>query len=93
MFVEWASYHWVFWFVAIVAAPVALAGIFLIPPPQVAETTDSLEPTAAKWKSLDLVGISIITSMNVSAHSFFAWLTRLDSCHNLIHLRCYIRFH
>jgi len=53
----------VFWFVAIVAAPLALAGVFLIPP-QVAETTDSLKPTAAKWKSLDLVGVSILTSMN-----------------------------
>ncbi|OJA14185.1 hypothetical protein AZE42_06498 [Rhizopogon vesiculosus] len=52
MFVEWVSYHWVFWFFAIVAAPVALAGVFLIPPPQVAETADSLEPTAAKWKSV-----------------------------------------
>ncbi|OAX32395.1 MFS general substrate transporter, partial [Rhizopogon vinicolor AM-OR11-026] len=61
MFVEWVSYHWVFWFSAIVAAPVALAGVVLIPPPQVAETTDSLEPTAAKWKSLDLVGVSILT--------------------------------
>ncbi|OJA18472.1 hypothetical protein AZE42_04978 [Rhizopogon vesiculosus] len=60
IFVEWTSYHWVFWFVAIVAAPLALAGVFLIPP-QIAETTDSLKPTAAKWKSLDLVGVSILT--------------------------------
>ncbi|KAG1718127.1 major facilitator superfamily domain-containing protein [Suillus paluster] len=60
MFVEWASYHWVFWFVTFVAVPVALGCVFIIPP-QIAETIDTLEPTEAKWKSLDLVGVSILT--------------------------------
>ncbi|KAG1744988.1 major facilitator superfamily domain-containing protein [Suillus paluster] len=60
MFVEWASYHWVFWFVAFVAVPVALACVFIIPP-QIAETTDNLEHAEAKWKCLDLVGVSILT--------------------------------
>ncbi|KAG1748162.1 major facilitator superfamily domain-containing protein [Suillus lakei] len=60
MFVEWASYHWVFWFVAIVAVPVALACVFIIPP-EISKTTDNLEPAAAKWKSLDLLGVSILT--------------------------------
>ncbi|KAG1788948.1 major facilitator superfamily domain-containing protein [Suillus plorans] len=32
MFVQWASYHWVFWFIAIVAMPTALACAFIIPP-------------------------------------------------------------
>jgi len=63
MFVEWASYHWVFWFVAIMAVPVALACFFIIPP-QIAKT----EPEAAKWKSLDLIGISILTGMNIRAY-------------------------
>lgn len=61
MFVEWASYHWVFWFVAISAVPVSLACVFIIPP-RFKETTGSPEPVkAAKWKSLDLVGVSILT--------------------------------
>ncbi|KAJ8581984.1 MFS general substrate transporter [Rhizopogon salebrosus TDB-379] len=60
VFVEWASYHWVFLFMAIAAAPVAVAGFFIIPP-QIAETTDSLEPKAAKWRSLDLIGVGILT--------------------------------
>ncbi|OJA09891.1 hypothetical protein AZE42_06756 [Rhizopogon vesiculosus] len=60
MFVQWASYHWVFWFVSIVAVPVAL-GCFFIIPSQIARTTDSLEPGTAKWKSLDLIGVSILT--------------------------------
>ncbi|OAX36161.1 MFS general substrate transporter [Rhizopogon vinicolor AM-OR11-026] len=60
MVVEWASYHWVFWFVAIVAVVVALLAWFFIPP-QIAETPDRLEHEAAKWNSLDLVGVSILT--------------------------------
>ncbi|OAX36158.1 hypothetical protein K503DRAFT_322947, partial [Rhizopogon vinicolor AM-OR11-026] len=55
------SYHWVFWFVAISAVPVSLACVFIIPP-RFKETTGSPEPVkAAKWKSLDLVGVSILT--------------------------------
>jgi predicted MFS family arabinose efflux permease len=64
MFVQWASYHWVFWFVAIVAMPVALACVFVIPS-EISKTTDNLEPAVAKWKSLDLLGVSILTGMNV----------------------------
>jgi len=66
--VEWGSYHWVFWMTAIMAAPVALAGVFIIPR-QVAKTTHSLEPQTAKWRSLDLVGVGILTGINVSAYS------------------------
>ncbi|KAG1895789.1 major facilitator superfamily domain-containing protein [Suillus fuscotomentosus] len=60
MFVQWASYHWVFWFVAIVAVPAALACAFIIPP-EIANTKDNLEHAAAKWKSLDLLGVTILT--------------------------------
>jgi hypothetical protein len=68
MLVEWASYHWVFWFAAIVAVPVTLVGVLIIPP-QITKTTGSLERGAGKWKSLDLVGVSIITGMKISASS------------------------
>jgi MFS family permease len=68
MFVEWASYHWVFWFVAIIAVPVSLACVFMIPP-RFTKTTNSPEREAAKWKSLDLVGVSILTGMNVKSYS------------------------
>ncbi|KAG2094866.1 major facilitator superfamily domain-containing protein [Suillus discolor] len=60
MFVQWASYHWVFWFIPIVAMPTALACAFIIPP-EIANTKDNLEPAAAKWKSLDLLGVTILT--------------------------------
>ncbi|KAG2155332.1 major facilitator superfamily [Suillus bovinus] len=61
MFVQWASYHWVFWFVAVVAMPAALACIVIIPP-EISNTTNNLKPAAAKWKSLDILGVSILTA-------------------------------
>ncbi|KAG0700165.1 major facilitator superfamily domain-containing protein [Suillus ampliporus] len=60
MFVQWMSYHWVFWFVACVALPVALACVFIIPS-RIGETADTLEPKEAKWKNLDLIGVGILT--------------------------------
>ncbi|KAG2354878.1 hypothetical protein BDR07DRAFT_1411205 [Suillus spraguei] len=60
MFVQWVSYHWVFWFVACTAFPVALICIFMIPS-QIGETAGSRKPKGAKWKSLDLVGIGVLT--------------------------------
>ncbi|KAG2141136.1 major facilitator superfamily domain-containing protein [Suillus bovinus] len=60
MFVQWASYHWVFWSVACAAFPVALVCIFMIPA-HIGKTTGIHKPKAAKWKHLDLVGVSILT--------------------------------
>ncbi|EIW77864.1 MFS general substrate transporter [Coniophora puteana RWD-64-598 SS2] len=58
-FVEYASWHWVFWFVAIVAIPVAVVGGIIIPPQEPkAEGLDQ----SAKWKSLDLIGVSALTT-------------------------------
>ncbi|KAF8129729.1 major facilitator superfamily domain-containing protein [Boletus edulis] len=61
VFVQYTSYHWVFWFVAIVAIPVALACIFVIPP-EIAKCKDRPDPHSARWRSLDLIGILILTT-------------------------------
>jgi MFS family permease len=68
MFVQWASYHWVFWFVACAAFPVALICVFMIPS-QIGETTGTHKPQGAKWKSLDLIGVGILTGINLSVYS------------------------
>ncbi|KAG2125503.1 major facilitator superfamily domain-containing protein [Suillus clintonianus] len=60
MFVQWASYHWVFWFISCAACPVALVCVFMIPS-QIGETAGALKPKGAKWKTLDLVGVGILT--------------------------------
>ncbi|KAG1895776.1 major facilitator superfamily domain-containing protein [Suillus fuscotomentosus] len=53
MFVQWASY-----LLGVLVS--ALACAFIIPP-EIANTKDNLEPAAAKWKSLDLLGVTILT--------------------------------
>ncbi|GBE85688.1 Cephamycin export protein [Sparassis crispa] len=58
IFVEFASWHWVFWFVALVAFPIAGISLLLVPSP---ERRLNVEPKAAKWKSLDIGGVSILT--------------------------------
>ncbi|KAI0699480.1 MFS general substrate transporter [Cerioporus squamosus] len=58
IFVQFASWSWVFWFGAIVCMPIAGLCVFLIPKqePRVNDTGGG-----AKWKSLDLPGVSILT--------------------------------
>jgi predicted MFS family arabinose efflux permease len=67
MFVQWASFHWVFWFVGIIAIPVALACLFIIPP-EIAKSEDKPNTRIAKWKRLDLIGVSILTGMTFLRH-------------------------
>ncbi|KAI0073355.1 MFS general substrate transporter [Panus rudis PR-1116 ss-1] len=60
IFIQFATWSWVFWFVALIALPIAATCMWLIPP-QIKQDEDD-KPLAAKWKSLDLVGISILTA-------------------------------
>ncbi|KAI0337830.1 MFS general substrate transporter [Trametopsis cervina] len=60
IFVEFANWSWVFWFVALVAIPIGFLCMFLVPDP--VKTTAVAEPGKAKWKSLDMVGVSILTA-------------------------------
>ncbi|KAF9242844.1 major facilitator superfamily domain-containing protein [Melanogaster broomeanus] len=60
MFVQWASFHWIFWFVGLVSLPVALCSLFVIPP-EVAKSVDEPDKGIAKWKSLDVIGVAILT--------------------------------
>jgi predicted MFS family arabinose efflux permease len=60
--VRYASYHWVFWFVAIVAFPVALCCLFMIPP-EIAKSKNQPETRKAEWESLDPIGILILTGV------------------------------
>ncbi|KAI0631643.1 MFS general substrate transporter [Trametes polyzona] len=61
IFVQFASWKWVFWFVALVALPIAALCIVLIPAPE--PQLESLSgPKEARWKSLDMIGVSILTA-------------------------------
>ena len=60
IFVQFASWSWVFWFVALVCMPIATLCIFLIPK-QESHPDDVAARNGARWKSLDIIGVSILT--------------------------------
>lgn len=57
--VEYTNWRWVFWFVGLVALPVAVTCVFLVPPQRAFVSMPGSQ--AAKFKSLDLVGVSLLT--------------------------------
>ncbi|KAH9895729.1 MFS general substrate transporter [Cubamyces lactineus] len=61
IFVQYASWPWVFWFVALVALPISAICILLIPA-QEPRLEDLSGRKEARWKSLDLGGVSILTA-------------------------------
>ncbi|KAI0667389.1 MFS general substrate transporter [Trametes maxima] len=61
IFVQYTSWKWVFWFVSIVALPVSVLCVFLIPT-QEPRHEDVAGRREARWKSLDLIGVSILTA-------------------------------
>ena len=60
IFIQYASWSWVFWFVALVALPISAICIHLIPA-QEPRLEDVAGRKDARWKSLDLGGVSILT--------------------------------
>lgn len=65
VFVQSASWHWIFWFLALVTIPIALVCTIFVPPE--AEAPKSLYQSASKFQSLDLVGVSLLTGQ-LSCH-------------------------
>ncbi|KAI0731519.1 MFS general substrate transporter [Fomitopsis betulina] len=59
IFVQYANWSWVFWFVAIVAAVITVMCIILVPAQEPRVRPASAGP---RWHSLDLVGVSILTT-------------------------------
>jgi len=61
LFIQFANYHWIFYFTALLAIPAALLCILVIPSqPDVPE--EKRVSVAAKLKYLDLIGVSILTA-------------------------------
>lgn len=58
IFVQFANWSWVFWFVAILAIPIGGLCMWLAPTPR--RGID--EPQSQRWKQLDLGGVSILTA-------------------------------
>lgn len=56
IFVQFATWSWVFWFVAIIAVPVSVVAVWLIP------NDSGKSASKSKMKGLDLIGVSILTT-------------------------------
>jgi predicted MFS family arabinose efflux permease len=59
IFVQYASWRWIFWLIAMIALPIAAACIYLIP------TTPS--HADSKISQLDFVGVSTLTGSSFLA--------------------------
>ena len=56
VFVQFASWNWIFWLVTIICAPVVGITIFLIPNQETKESKNE----RTRWKDLDIIGVSIL---------------------------------
>lgn len=65
IFVQYASWSWVFWFVAMVAFPIAIICFLLVPPQE-----EVVHVEGARWKSLDIGGVSIDSCVFSGVDSF-----------------------
>ncbi|KZP08424.1 MFS general substrate transporter [Athelia psychrophila] len=61
IFIQYASWHWTFWFLALLTVPIASVGLLLIPREKAPCEGPKLEGFA-KFKSLDLIGVSTLTT-------------------------------
>ncbi|KZP31546.1 MFS general substrate transporter [Athelia psychrophila] len=60
IFIQYASWHWTFWFLALLTVPIACIGLLLIPRER-APTEDPQLKGFAKLKRLDIIGVSTLT--------------------------------
>ena len=65
VFIQFASYRWIFFFTTIVGVPAALLCIILIPAQEQKPTvgTTMIQSQFERIKRLDLIGVSILTGM------------------------------
>ena len=91
IFVQYANWSWVFWFVALVALPISAICCFLVPSPH--RAVDDL-PTTGRWRTLDLGGVSVLTGQSSRVEAFLLCATTkpacLHSCHDPLHICRYI---
>jgi MFS family permease len=59
IFVQYASWRWVFWFVTLIAMPVAGLCAWLVPPQVLTE--NRIQPSKEKIRRLDIFGVSLLT--------------------------------
>ena len=68
VFIEFASYRWVFFFTTIVGIPASIVCLLLVPRDegQGQEETVSFKARLQKMKKLDLVGVTLLTGASLT---------------------------
>lgn len=61
IFTKLASWRWIFWFIAIIAFPIAILSAVLVPPQTRPADASNQPPLLQKLNSLDLGGITLLT--------------------------------
>lgn len=77
IFVQFAGWPWVFWFVALIAVPIGCVCVWLLPSPH--REVDK-RPTKGRWRTLDLGGVSILTGTSALAYFDVHYLTCCIQC-------------
>jgi len=62
VFVQWVTYHWIFWFVGLVALLVGPIGAVVIPA-HIGKAWRNDERFTPTWRDFDIVGTSILTGI------------------------------
>ncbi|TFY76923.1 hypothetical protein EWM64_g7089 [Hericium alpestre] len=75
VFVEFASWHWIFWLVTIVALPIAAMSLFLIPTQSRREIDDL--PQMVRFRRLDVIAALILFIFAVISGSTDGWATAI----------------
>ena len=60
VFVQWMTYHWIFWFIGLVALLVGPIGAVVIPA-HIGKAQRDNERFTPTWRDFDMVGTSILT--------------------------------
>ncbi len=61
LFVQFATWRWIFWFNAAVAIPISLLCILLIPNAAAREDEHEEKPRYTKFQRLDIIGVADLT--------------------------------
>lgn len=87
LFVQFTTYHWIFYFITILAVPSAIVCILLIPGQEHTDA-DNLSP-GEKLRNLDMVGVTTLTGTSRTVGEGDAVANGYCSCADPLHLRGY----
>jgi MFS family permease len=59
-----ATWHWIFWVVAIITLPIAIGSVFFIPNQKLPELSEKDGVRGRRWERLDMIGVSTLIGLS-----------------------------